>query len=110
MLPKKGHALTTWLPTVSEMVTRTTRLVGSNGWETHTNTVLMPKSTLSSMKPGFSRGHSPVTGGNDAEEAQRGHAEWNGNTLRFTGEGRQNYWFVPAVGNCSPGYRLTACE
>jgi len=57
------------------------------------------QSTLSSVKPGMSRGHSPVTRGNATDDASCGHAEWNGNRLTFTGEGRRNYWFIPAVEN-----------
>ncbi|MGH7119210.1 MAG: hypothetical protein ACREFP_09530 [Acetobacteraceae bacterium] len=55
------------------------------------------QSTLSSVKPGMSRGHSPVTLGNAADDARCGHAGWHGDTLTFTGEGRRNYWFIPAV-------------
>ena len=56
------------------------------------------ESTLSNCKPGFYRGHSPVTGGNDAEEAECGHAEWvNGSTLEISGKGRINYWYIPPV-------------
>lgn len=99
MLPRVGSILSPWLPTRLETKTVTSTFYGAKGPETSTVTRQMPESTLSSMKPGFWRGHSPVTGGNDVEDASRGHAEWLGNKLQFSGNGRQNYYYIPAVEN-----------
>mgnify|MGYP007080417367 CR=1 FL=1 len=70
---------------------------GANGQELQNVDMDIKVSTLRSMKAGYSRGHSPVVGGTANDDAKAGHAEWIGNTLRFSGEGRQNYWYIPAA-------------
>jgi hypothetical protein len=41
--------------------------------------------------------HSAVTGDNANYIARVGNAAWVGNTLKLSGEGLVNYWYVPDV-------------
>jgi hypothetical protein len=95
MLPQVGDILGAWKPTrMQEVENRTTFMGKPSIWKG-----MASVSTLSSIRPGHYRGHSPVTGGNDEEDASAGHAEWLGQTLTFSGEGRRNYYFLPGAPN-----------
>lgn len=46
-----------------------------------------------------SNSHSAVTGHNANYDAKQGNATWQGTSLKLSGEGLSNYWYVPDVPN-----------